>query len=130
MDEQGVGAERSVEPVGKGIRISEEVVKIVAGIAASEVDGVAGMSGGFVGGIAEILGRRNLSRGVKVQVGEKECVLDISLIVDYGVSIPGVAERVQENVKQAVESMTGLRVVEVNIHVQGVSFGHAEEGEK
>lgn len=130
MEEPGVAGEVNVEPVGKGIHISEEVVKIVAGIAASEVDGVAGMSGGFVGGIAELLGRKNLSRGVKVQVGEKECALDISLVVDYGASIPSVAEKVQENVKQAVESMTGLRVVEANIHVQGVSFGHAEEGNR
>lgn len=130
MEEPGVAGEINFEPVGKGIHISEEVVKIVAGIAASEVDGVAGMSGGFVGGIAELLGRKNLSRGVKVQMGEKECALDISLVVDYGANIPSVAGRVQENVKQAVESMTGLRVVEANIHVQGVSFGHAEEGNR
>lgn len=122
--------EETIEPAGKGIKISEEVVKIIAGLAAHEVEGVAGMSGGLVGNIAQILGRKDLSRGVKVEVGEKEAALDISIIVQYGASIPAVAQQVQEAVKQAVESMTGLNVVEANIHVQGVSFGHAEEGDK
>ncbi len=123
MEEQEL---QTIEPVGKGIKISEEVVKIIAGIAASEVDGVAGMSGGLVGNIAQILGRKDLSRGVKVQVGEKEAALDINIIVQYGISIQTVAQRVQERVKDAVESMTGLKVVEVNIHVQGVAFGPEE----
>lgn len=127
MEEQAL---QTIEPVGKGIKISEEVVKIIAGIAASEVDGVAGMSGGIVGNIAQMLGRKDLSRGVKVQVGEKEAALDISIIVQYGISIPAVAEQVQESVKRAVEEMTGLKVVEVNIHVQGVAFGPAEEQER
>lgn len=129
-EEQMATAEATIEPVGKGIKISEEVIKIIAGIAASEVDGVAGMSGGLVGGIAEMLGRKNLSRGVKVQVGEREAALDIFVIVQYGMNIPTVAQKIQENVRQAVESMTGLRVVEVNIHVQGVSFGSPDEGDK
>lgn len=114
----------------EGVKISEDVVKIIAGIAASEVEGVAGMSGGLAGGIAEILGRKNLSRGVKVQLGDREAALDIFIIVRYGVSIPAVAQRVQESVKQAVESMTGLKAAEVNIHIQGVSFDTPEEGEK
>lgn len=120
------GLEAGVE----GVKISEDVVKIIAGIAASEVEGVAGMSGGLAGGIAEILGRKNLSRGVKVQLGDKEATLDIFVIVRYGVSIPAVAQRVQESVKQAVESMTGLKAAEVNIHIQGVSFDNPDEGEK
>jgi uncharacterized alkaline shock family protein YloU len=104
------------------VKISEEVVSIIAGLAATEVPGVAGMSGGVVNGISEILGRKNLSKGVKVEVGEKEVTIDLYLIVDYGVRIPEVAWNVQENVKNAVENMTGLKVVEVNIHVQGVSM--------
>ncbi|MGB9779442.1 Asp23/Gls24 family envelope stress response protein [Caldanaerobacter sp.] len=104
------------------VKISEEVVSIIAGLAATEVPGVAGMSGGVVNGISEILGRKNLSKGVKVEVGEKEATIDLYLIVDYGVRIPEVAWNVQENVKNAVENMTGLKVVEVNIHVQGVSM--------
>ncbi|NNG66775.1 Asp23/Gls24 family envelope stress response protein [Caldanaerobacter subterraneus] len=104
------------------VKISEEVVSIIAGLAATEVPGVAGMSGGVVNGISEILGRKNLSKGVKVEVGDKEATIDLYLIVDYGVRIPEVAWNVQENVKNAVENMTGLKVVEVNIHVQGVSM--------
>lgn len=109
------------------VKISEEVVSIIAGLAATEVPGVAGMSGGVVNGISEILGRKNLSKGVKVEVGDKEATIDLYLIVDYGVRIPEVAWNVQENVKNAVENMTGLKVVEVNIHVQGVSM---EKGNK
>lgn len=104
------------------IKISEEVVSVIAGLAATEVPGVAGMSGGVVDGISEMLGRKNLGKGVKVEVGEKEVSIDLYLIVDYGVRIPEVAWNVQENVKNAVENMTGLKVVEVNIHVQGVNM--------
>ncbi|QJW47790.1 Asp23/Gls24 family envelope stress response protein [bacterium BFN5] len=106
------------------IRIADEVVGIIAGLAATEIAGVAGMSGGLVGGIAEMLGKKNLSKGVKVEVGEREAAVDLFIIVEYGVRIPDVALTVQENVKRAIESMTGLEVVEVNIHVQGVGFGH------
>ncbi|MDA8227858.1 MAG: Asp23/Gls24 family envelope stress response protein [Desulfitobacterium hafniense] len=105
------------------IRIADEVVEIIAGLAASEVDGVAGMSGGFVGDLAHMLGRnKNLSKGVKVEVGEQEAAVDLYIVVEYGVSIPEVAMRVQEAVKEAIESMTGLQVVETNVHVQGVNF--------
>ncbi len=113
--------------VGSGVKISEEVVKVIAGLAAADVEGVAGMSGGLVGGIAAMLGRKDLSRGVRVQVGEKEAVLDLFVVVRYGVSIPQVAQRVQEKVKEAVETMTGLTVTEVNIHVQGVAFEQQQE---
>ena len=108
------------------IRIADEVVAIVAGLAATEVKGVAGMSGGLAGGIAEILGRKNLSKGVKVEVGEKEAAVDMFIIAEYGVRIPDVAIQIQENVKAAIESMTGLNVVEVNVHVQGVIFSSPE----
>lgn len=108
------------------IRIADEVVGIIAGLAATEVDGVAGMSAGLVGGIAEMLGKKNLAKGVKVEVGEREAAVDLYIIVEFGVRIPDVALKVQENVKRAIESMTGLEVVEVNIHIQGVGF--SQEG--
>ncbi|WP_371369453.1 Alkaline shock protein 23 [Sporomusa rhizae] len=111
------------------IRIADEVVGIIAGLAATEIDGVAGMSAGLVGGIAEMLGKKNLSKGVKVEVGEREAAVDLYIIVEYGVRIPDVALRVQENVKRAIESMTGLEVVEVNIHVQGVGFAQESKEE-
>ena len=109
------------------IKIADDVVGVIAGLAATEVEGVAGMSGGIVGGIAEILGRKNLSKGVKVEVNEKEAKVDLYMIINYGVRIPDVAWNVQENVKKAIENMTGLSVTEVNIHVQGVSFGPSKE---
>jgi len=83
-----------------------------------------------VGGIAEILGRKNLTKGIKVEVGEKETSLNVFIIVKYGTSIPEVALAVQGNIKRAVENMTGLKVLEVNIHVQGVSFQKEEEKEE
>ena len=103
-----------------GINISEEVVATIAGIAASEVNGVASMNGGFVGGLSEMLGKK--TKGVKVQVGEKETIIDINLTVEYGARIPDVAWEVQNKVKTQVESMTGLNVTAVNIHIQGVSL--------
>lgn len=112
------------------IRIADEVVAIIAGLAATEIKGVAGMSGGLAGGIAEMLGRKNLSKGVKVEVGEKEAAVDMFVIVEYGVRIPDVSTRIQENVKQAIEGMTGLNVVEVNIHIQGVVFPSPDQKEE
>ncbi|HHY14075.1 MAG TPA: Asp23/Gls24 family envelope stress response protein [Thermoanaerobacterales bacterium] len=115
---------------GKGaIKIADEVVSIIAGIAATEVKGVAGMSGGVAGGIAEMLGRKNLSKGVKVEVGEKEAAVNLYVIIEYGERIPEIAWNIQENVKQAIENMTGLDVIEVNVHVQGVNFQHEQNTE-
>jgi len=111
------------------VRIADEVVSIIAGLAATEIEGVSSMSGGIGGGIAEVLGRRNLSKGVKVEVGTEEAKIDIFIIVDYGVRIPDVAWDIQESVKKAVEEMTGLRVAHVNIHVQGVHFPKGEDEE-
>lgn len=107
------------------VKIADEVVGVIAGIAASEVEGVASMSGSVVSGLGEMLGKKSLSKGVKVEVGEKQTALDLFLVMEYGVRIPEVARKVQEGVKRAVESMTGLEVVEVNVHVAGVSF-HTE----
>ncbi|WP_425448598.1 Asp23/Gls24 family envelope stress response protein [Dethiothermospora halolimnae] len=104
------------------IKIADEVVGIIAGLAATDVKGVAGMSGGIAGGIAEMLGKKNLSKGVKVEVGETESAIDLYIVVEYGAKIPEVAWEVQESVKNAVETMTGLNVVEVNINIQGVNI--------
>ncbi|NMA92228.1 MAG: Asp23/Gls24 family envelope stress response protein [Firmicutes bacterium] len=109
------------------IKISDDVVAIIAGLAATEIEGVAAMSGGIAGGIAEVLGKRNLSKGVKVEVGTEECNIDLFVIIRYGARIPDVCWSVQENVKKAVESMTGLRVLQVNVHVQGINFPQKEE---
>jgi len=109
------------------IQIAPEVIEIIAGLATVEIPGVAGMSGGFAGGIAELLGRKNLSKGVKVEVGQLEAAVDVSIIIEYGTRIPEVAASIQRNVKNAIESMTGLTVVEVNVHVHDVHFKAAEK---
>lgn len=123
----------AMDDTGK-IRITDDVVAVIAGIAATDVEGVAGMSGGIVGDVAEILGRKNLTKGVKVEVGQIEAAIDLYVIIEYGYRIPEVAWNIQEKVKEAVESMTGLSVVEVNIHVQGVNIVKpakvAEDGER
>ncbi len=107
-------------PPSAEYRLADDVVAAIAAIAAGEVAGVAGLGGGIGLGLGEVLGKRPAARGVRALVGTREAVLDVYLHVAYGVQIPVVAQRVQENVKRAVESMTGLRVTEVNVHVQGL----------
>ncbi|MFW6237813.1 MAG: Asp23/Gls24 family envelope stress response protein [Bacillota bacterium] len=106
------------------IKIANEVIEIIAKLAASEVDGVAGMSGSVVGGIAEMLKgkNKNLSKGVEVEAGEERASVNLSVIVEYGTSIPDIAWKIQKKVKQAIENMTGLEVEEINVKVQGVQF--------
>jgi len=102
------------------VSFADDVIATIAGLAATEVEGVAGMSGGIMGGIAELLGKKNLTKGVKVEVGQEETTIELSIVVDYGVEIHKVCENIQKNVKKALETMTGLRVVAVNVNVQGV----------
>lgn len=104
------------------IRISSEVVSVIACNVASEVEGVSYMSGGIAGNISQVLGRKNLTKGVKVEITEKNVVIDLYIVVDYGARIPEVSWKIQDRVKSDVEQMTGLDVTEINIHVQGVSF--------
>ncbi len=123
--------QQEVEADDEGsIKIADEVVSIITGLAATEIEGVAGMSGGIAGGIADILGRKNLSKGVKVDVDEESASVDVYVIIEYGKAIPDVAWQIQDNVKQAVEGMTGLSVKAVNVHVQGVNFPEEEEESK
>ncbi|MGN9164143.1 Asp23/Gls24 family envelope stress response protein [Tissierellaceae bacterium HCP3S3_D8] len=104
------------------VKISDDVVAIIAGVAATEIPGVAGMSGGITGGITEMLGMKNLSKGVKVELGDKEAAVDIFIIVEYGSNIAEIGSKVQKNVKNSIETMTDLNVVEVNVYVQGVNI--------
>ncbi len=108
------------------VNISDEVIAVIASLAASEVKGVAGMCGGFGGGIVELLGKKNLSKGVKLSVEEKSVELELSVIVEYGTKIPAVAWELQEKVKNEVEAMTGLQVTAVNVSVDGVNVPKAE----
>jgi uncharacterized alkaline shock family protein YloU len=110
------------------VKISDEVVAVISGIAATEIKGIIGMSGNLVGGIAQILSsRKNLSKGVKVSVGENSAAIDLYVVVEYGLKIPEIAFQVQENVRKNVESMTGLNVTAVNVHVQNVSVPKLDE---
>lgn len=115
------------EESNDGIKISNDVIAVIAGVAVSEVQGVASMSGGFAGGISEVLsGKKNLSKGIKVDAGEKDVKIDVNIIVEYGSRIPDVAFEIQNRVKKSVENMTGLKVSEVNVHVQGVKTEREE----
>lgn len=112
------------------IKIADDVVSIIAGKAVSEISGVAGMAGGFAGGISEVLsGKKNLSKGIKVDVGEKKVKIDVNIIVEYGARIPDVAFEIQNRVKKAIETMTGLNVTAVNVHVQGVNIPEEKPAE-
>ena len=139
MDEQNINNEEvkeetveNLEATGENIQIADDVVAVIAGKAVSEVNGVAGMAGGFAGGISEVLsGKKNLSKGIKVEVTEKDVKVAVNIIVEYGVRIPDVAFEIQNRVKKAVEAMTGLNVSGVNVHVQGVkTTEEKEEGEE
>ena len=121
-EEVGENGEIALSSDTNEIKIADDVVAVIAGVAVSEVPGVAEMAGGFAGGITEVLsGKKNLAKGIKVEVGEKDTKIDVNIIVEYGVRIPDVAFEIQNRVKKAVETMTGLSVVEVNVHVQGVN---------
>ena len=125
MEENKVIEEKDIEEVEngtEGIKISSDVIAVISGVAVSEVPGVYGMAGGFAGGITEVLkGKKNLAKGIKVDTSENKAKIDVNIIVEYGARIPDVAFEIQNRVKTAVENMTGLKVEEVNVHVQGVN---------
>ena len=127
MDENNLNNENIEENVDEivvegndTVKIANEAVATYAGIAVSEVSGVYGMAGGFAGLTEALSGKKSLTKGIKVDVGEKDAKIDVSIIVEYGARIPDVAFEIQTKVKKSVENMTGLKVVEVNVHVQGV----------
>lgn len=104
------------------VRIADEVVAIIAGLAATEVDGVDSMAGNITNELVGKLGMKNLSKGVKVDVTEEHVSVDLSLNIKYGYNIPDVSERVQDRVKSAIENMTGLTVLDVNVRIAGVNI--------
>ena len=111
-----------------GIEISTDVIDVIAGVAVSEVQGVSGMSGGFAGGISEVLsGKKNLAKGIKVEKENGKAKIDVNIIVEYGSRIPDVAFEIQTRVKKSVENMTGFKVEEVNVNVQGVNTDIAKK---
>lgn len=120
--EEIVELDEEIKTENDGIKISDDVVAVIAGVAVSEVPGVSGMAGGFAGGISEVFsGKKNLAKGIKADIEDGKAKLDVNIIVEYGSRIPDVAFEIQNRVKKAVESMTGLKVLDVNVHVQGVN---------
>lgn len=107
---------------GGKIVFATDVIATIAALAAADVKGVAGMSGGVVEGITQMLGRKNLTKGVKVEVGTEEVAVDVSVVIQYGFRIQDVCAEIQNAIRNAIETMTGLRVVEVNIFVQSITF--------
>jgi len=111
---------KSLHELGK-IEIAPEVIQVIASISASEVEGVVGMSGGVVEDINQLLGRKNLRKGIKVSLGEKSKI-ELSVIVEYGYHLPKVGKQIQERVKTAVETMTGITVEDIIVRIDGIKI--------
>ncbi|MCC8168049.1 MAG: Asp23/Gls24 family envelope stress response protein [Clostridiales bacterium] len=107
------------------VKIADEVVAIIAGLAATEVQGISSMAGNITNEIVSKLGMKNLSRGITVEISEEAVKVDVSVNIAYGYSIPDVSEKVQEKVKTAIENMTGLNVEIVNVRIASVDMGQA-----
>ncbi|WP_048601837.1 Asp23/Gls24 family envelope stress response protein [Rubeoparvulum massiliense] len=112
---------------GGTVKIADDVVAVIAGIAALDTEGIASMSGGITEGIARYVSGKNVQKGVTVEVGQVEAAIDLRVIVYYGVKIDEACRQLQVNVKEAIENMTGLQVVEVNVKVEGVQFRKDDE---
>ena len=104
-----------------GIKIADDVIATIAGKSVLEVKGVYSMAGGFAGGISEVFGKKSYTKGIKVDNTEKGLKIDVNIIVEYGSRIPDVAYEIQNKVKNSIENMTGLKIEEVNVHIQGVN---------
>ena len=121
----------STESDQGSIRISEDVVASIAALATSETAGVSGLYSTLTSDIVNFLSKKNLSKGIRIELGDEDTVkIEIGFLALFGHNICEVAKLVQENVKSSVESMTGLKVTEVNIHVGGVTFAPTPAAEE
>lgn len=109
------------------IEIAPEVIEVIAGIAVSEVTGVASMRGNFASGVVERLGKKNHGKGVKVELTDEGILIDAFVVMDYGISIPDTAQQIQDNTRQALKNMTALEIKEINVHVVGVQMEQKED---
>lgn len=105
------------------IKVADEVVAIIAGLAATEVEGVSSMAGNITNEIVSRLGMKNLSKGIQIEIADNEVVVDVALNIAYGYSIPEVSTKVQEKVKSAIETMTRLSVATINVRIASVDMG-------
>ena len=108
------------------VKIADEVVAIIAGLAATEVDGVSSMAGNITNELVSKLGMKNLSKGIRVEVEDGVAQVDVALNIAYGYAIPDVSGKVQEKVKTAIENMTGLEVSGVNVRIASVDMGKSK----
>lgn len=115
---------------GDSIRISSEVIAVITGIVSSDIPGIAGMSGGVVGGIAEKLGRKDLTKGIKVRINEDRVTIDLNVIVDYGATIVEATDKLKKEIRNNVEKSTGLKVEAININVLGIEVPKEEVEEE
>ncbi|AXF54790.1 Asp23/Gls24 family envelope stress response protein [Salicibibacter kimchii] len=123
---QMLDIEEQENDLGK-VEISPEVIEVIAGLAASELEGVAALRGNIATDVAERFGRKNHGKGVKVELGNDGVVIDVSIVVHYGISVPDVANQVQRNIQQALETMTSIAMDTINVHVVGIYFEQPEE---
>lgn len=112
------------------VRIADDVVAVIAGLAATQTEGICGMSGGMAEGIKKRVSGRGNMRGVQVVVEGSQASIDLRVIVQYGIKINEVCQQLQHDVKEAVEIMTGLEVMEVNVRVDGVEWKEEKQGSK
>ncbi len=111
------------------IRISEDAIAGIVSMVAAQIKGISAMSGSMTSGLTEMLGKKNLTKGVKVELNDQDVIIALYVFVEYGVKIPKLALEIQNQVRDSIQTMTGLRVKEVNIYVQGVTFDHTEPAE-
>lgn len=112
------------------VEIAPEVIEIITGIAASEIDGLSSMRGNFASGVVERLGKKSHSKGVKVELTESGILVDLYVVLNFGVSIPEVAQKLQTNIRQTIKNMTALEIDEINVHVVGVQMEGKENPEE
>lgn len=126
MNEQLLLNDENMKSLGK-IEIAPEVIEVIAGIAATEVEGLYAMRGNFASDVAERFGKKTHTKGVKVELTEDGITIDLFVILQFGVSIPKVAEKLQTSIRQALKTMTALEIAEINIHVVGIQMENNDE---
>ncbi|ASN05287.1 Asp23/Gls24 family envelope stress response protein [Virgibacillus necropolis] len=104
------------------VEIAPEVIEIITGISATEIEGLSSMRGNFASGVVERFGKKSHSKGVKVELTETGIMIDLYVVLDFGVSIPQVAQKLQTNIRQTIKSMTALEIAEINVHVVGIQM--------
>lgn len=109
------------------VEIAPEVIEIITGIAASEIEGLSSMRGSFASGVVERFGKKSHGKGVKVELTETGIVVDLYVVLDFGVSIPQIAQKLQTNIRQSIKGMTALEIAEINVHVVGIQMDSIDE---